>query len=715
MNNIEYLNGSVERITFYSDDTGFGVFKIFVKGQRDLLTVTGNVAAINIGEAIECAGNWINNTQYGLQFKAQQIKVTPPNTLEGIEKYLGSGLIKGIGAHFAKKLINAFGKEVLEVIESAPDRLLMLEGIGSKRQQQIISSWEEQKSIRNLMIFLQSHQVGTARSARIYKIYGDDAIRKIQENPYCLHADIRGIGFKTADALAKNLGIPSDSILRARAGVIHVLQQLCDHGHCAVALDELIMKSHQLLEINADTIANAIADEIKNATLHQEFMQEQLCIYPMALYQAEMKSAKNLQRLQHGILPWGQIDINKAIAWVETQTNLQLSSSQHLAIQEILQAKLAIITGGPGVGKTTLINSILKILQIKKLHIALCAPTGRAAKRLTETTGVMAKTIHRLLDFDPKTYNFRYNQQRPLPIDLLIIDESSMLDIILLHNLLKAVHDHTAVIFVGDIDQLPSVGSGSVLYDLINSNKITTVRLTEIFRQAATSKIILNAHRVNSGKMLLANDKQSDFFTIYMQTSELIQEKLIQLVKERVPKFYRCNPFTDIQVLTPMNRGSLGSRGLNVALQYHLNGDSEPKITKFGTTFAPKDKVIQVVNNYDKEVFNGDIGFIEQIDGDNTIVTVNFDQRLVNYNLHELDELNLAYAISIHKSQGSEFSIVIMPVSTQHYMLLARNLLYTGITRGKKLVILVAQKQAVWMAINNNQHLYRLTNLANLL
>lgn len=709
----EALQGSVERVTFHSEETGFCVLRTRVRGHRDLVTVVGATASITAGEYVECSGSWVTDKNHGLQFKTTSLRVVPPTTLEGIEKYLGSGLVRGIGPHFAKKLVSAFGESVFEVIELTPERLLTLDGIGKKRQEKVTSAWAEQKVIRGIMVFLQSHGVGTARAVRIYKTYGDKAIETVRTNPYRLALDIHGIGFKTADTLAEKLGIARDSLLRAEAGVRHVLQELCDNGHCAAPKNQLITASHQLLDIPLPVIEQAIQSELSEGNLVQDSISDECCIYPASLYHAEVRSAEHLKRLHQGTPPWGAVNLEQAIPWVEKQTGLCLSSSQQEALKTVLTAKLSIITGGPGVGKTTLVNSLLRIIRARKLSIALCAPTGRAAKRLTETTGLSAKTIHRLLDFDPKTYGFKHNQDNPLPLDVLIIDESSMIDIVLLNHLLKAVPSHAAVIFVGDIDQLPSVGSGSVLSDLIASGRLTTVRLTEIFRQAASSKIIVNAHRVNQGKMPLPNDGgDSDFFSIHAETAEEIHDRLVEVVSQRLPRYYQCNPIRDIQVLTPMNRGGLGSRGLNVALQQTLNGESEPRLNRFGTTFSPGDKVIQMTNNYEKEVFNGDIGFIERIDLEEGTVTVLFDQTVKSYEAGEMDELSLAYAISIHKSQGSEFPIVVMPLATQHFTLLARNLLYTGITRGKKLVVLIGQKKAIGMAVRNNKEASRLTKLA---
>ncbi|WP_423063523.1 SF1B family DNA helicase RecD2 [Candidiatus Paracoxiella cheracis] len=711
---LERIQGSVERVTFHSEETGFCVLRTKVKGRRDLVTIIGNAASITAGEFIECQGSWVNDKKHGLQFKTQQLRTVPPTTLEGIEKYLGSGMVKGIGPHFAKKLVTAFKEQVFDVIENEPDRLMELEGIGAKRKEQVTSAWAEQKVIRDIMVFLQSHGVGTARSVRIYKTYGDDAIEKVRENPYRLALDIRGIGFKTADNLASQLGIANDSLIRGQAGVRHVLQELCDNGHCAAEQQQLIKASVELLGIPVTIIEEAIQHEIQQENLVPDEINSERCVYPISLYTAETKVAENLKRLNTSTPPWGDLNIDKAIPWVEKKTGLQFAESQRHAIETVLRSKLAIITGGPGVGKTTIVNGFIKIIRAKGMSVGLCAPTGRAAKRLTETTGLAAKTIHRLLDFEPKTYSFKHNQDNPLPVDVLIIDESSMIDIVLFNHLLKAIPNHAALILVGDIDQLPSVGSGAVLSDLIKSSVMTTVRLTEIFRQAADSKIIVNAHRVNHGKMPLPNESEnSDFFTLYAETQEEIHDTLIDVVARRLPQHYRCDPIRDIQVLAPMNRGGLGSRGLNVDLQRALNSNAEPKITRFGSSYATGDKVIQMTNNYDKEVFNGDIGFIERIDLEDSMVKIRFDQTVKDYNMNELDEINLAYAISIHKSQGSEFPIIVIPLATQHYTLLARNLLYTAITRGKQLVILIGQKKAIGMAVSNNKEANRLTKLAD--
>ncbi len=707
------LGGLVERVTFHSEETGFCVLRVKVRGKADLVTVVGSAPSIAAGEYIDCRGAWVNDRQHGLQFKTDELKAQPPSTLEGIQKYLGSGLIKGIGPHFAKKLVHAFGDEVFDVIENAPDRLLKLPGIGKKRRDGVLAAWAEQKVIREIMVFLHSHGVGTSRAVRIYKTYGDDAIAKVTENPYRLALDIRGVGFKTADDLAEKLGIARDALIRAQAGVRHVLQEYSTQGHCAAEQNELINKTGDLLEIDLSIIVEAVNLEIAEKRLIQEPIDEKDCVFLAPLHHAECGVAQHMRRLAKHRCPWGSIDANAAIPWVEGKTGLQLSASQQEAVRLALQSNVLVITGGPGVGKTTVLNSILSILAAKRVRMQLAAPTGRAAKRLAETVGIEAKTLHRLLEFDPKNYGFKRDAMNPFDTDLIVIDETSMVDVVLMNQVLRAIDDNTALLLVGDMDQLPSVGPGAVLMDIIQSHAIPTVRLTEIFRQAATSQIIVNAHRINQGELpqSLPPEQDTDFYTLYAETPEEIYEKLITVVTKRIPSRFNLNPIRDIQVLTPMNRGSLGARSLNVELQQRLNPHASPKIVRYGITFAPGDKVIQMVNNYDKDIFNGDIGSISKINQEDDCLWINYDGREVRYEMNELDEINLAYATSIHKSQGSEYPVVVLPISTQHYMLLERNLLYTAVTRGKQLVVLIGQKKALSMALRNQRASRRLTKL----
>ena len=711
---VERVSGSLERITFHSEETGFCVLRVKVPGQRELATVTGCAASVTPGEYLECTGSWQNDRTHGMQFKAVHIKVVPPTTLEGIEKYLGSGMVHGIGHHFAKVLVQAFSEEVFDVIENSPERLLELPGIGRKRMESVAAAWVEQKAIREIMVFLQSNGLGTARAVRIYKSYGNEAIFKVTENPYRLALDIHGIGFKTADALAGKLGIAPDSMIRAQAGVRHVLQEMSGSGHCAAARKDLAESAAALLEIPQPVIESAIEAEIAEENLVPDEIAGTPCLFLAPLYRAEVGVAASLSRLSLGAPPWSGIVAEEAIPWVEGKNGITLSPSQRDAIGLALESKVVVVTGGPGVGKTTLVNSILGIIRARHLRVTLCAPTGRAAKRLTESTGMEAKTIHRLLEFDPQSFGFKRCRENPLATDLLVMDEASMVDVVLMNKLLPAIPDDAGLIIVGDVDQLPSVGPGCVLSDIIDSGAVPTVRLTEIFRQAAGSRIIVNAHRINRGELPLKDEGKelADFYFIPAATAEDIHAKLLQVVTERIPKRFGFHPVRDIQVLTPMNRGGLGARSLNAELQSVLNGKGEPKVTRFGITFAPGDKVIQTVNNYEKEVFNGDIGRIVEVKPDEGTLTVDFDDRVVEYQLGELDEVALAYATSIHKSQGSEYTAVVIPLAMQHYTMLERNLVYTAVTRGKKLVVVIGEPKALAMAVKNHKSHRRMTKLA---
>ncbi len=704
----------MERVTFHSEDSGFCVLRVKVRAHQDLATVVGTAAIVHAGEQVACEGSWVNDRTHGLQFKARSMRVIPPSTLEGIEKYLSSGMVRGIGPHFARKLVHSFGQEVFDVIEHTPERLTELEGIGAKRRQRITAAWAEQKVVRDIMVFLQSHGVGTARAVRIFKTYGDQSVERIRENPYRLALDIHGIGFHTADIVARQLGIAADSPARAQAGVRHVLQELSGAGHCAGRLTELAESTAGLLEIAPTVTERAIELEVAEGNLIREPIDGQTCVFLRPLHQAETGVAAHLRRLQQGDAPWGEIDTAMAIPWVEAKTGLSLSSSQQEAVARAVSNKVTVITGGPGMGKTTVVNSILRIVRAKSTRVLPCAPTGRAAKRLTESVGMEARTIHRLLEFDPKSFDFKRNALHPLEADLVVIDEVSMVDVVLMNKLLRAVPDQAAVLMVGDVDQLPSVGPGAVLSDVIDSRAVLTVRLTEIFRQAASSRIVVNAHRINRGEMPERPEEgeaTSDFYFISADSPESVHGKLLHLITERIPKRFGLDPVRDIQVLTPMNRGGLGARALNMELQERLNPGSEPRVTRFGWTYAPGDKIIQTANNYDKDVFNGDIGRITRVDSEQGLIHIDYDGREVEYELGELDEVSLAYATTVHKSQGSEYPAVLIPLATQHYMLLQRNLLYTAVTRGKRLVVIVAEPKALAMAVKNVRSTRRLTNL----
>jgi exodeoxyribonuclease V alpha subunit len=699
----EVLAGLVERVTYHNAENGFCVLRAKARGHRDLVTVVGHAAAIAAGEWITASGGWVNDHTHGQQFKAQFLRTSAPTSAEGIEKYLSSGMIRGVGPVYAKKLVRAFGEKVFDVIEATPDRLREINGIGPVRAASILAAWAEQKAVREIMVFLHSHGVGTARAVRIFKTYGADAIQVMTENPYRLARDIRGIGFKTADAIAMKLGIEKIAMVRVRAGISYALTEAMDEGHCGLPTGELIPLAEKLLEVPQGLIHTALDLERQEGSVIADRIGERDCIFLAGLHGAERAVAERLRTLINGALPWPWIDPEKALPWVEQRTGLTLAENQTAAVRLALTAKVLVITGGPGVGKTTIVNSILRILAAKGVGILLCAPTGRAAKRMSEATGMEARTIHRLLEVDPKAGGFRRGLDNPLDCDLLVVDETSMVDIMVMHALLKAVPNQAALLIVGDVDQLPSVGPGQVLADVIGSGAIPVVRLTEVFRQAAKSRIIVNAHRVNQGQMPEFDqpEQDSDFYFVPADDPETAVGRIIELVKTRIPRRFGLDPIRDIQVLCPMNRGGVGARSVNIELQAALNPAGDHKVERFGWTFAPGDKVMQIENDYDKEVYNGDIGYIDDVDPNASEVLTNFDGRSVTYGFGELDMLVPAYATTIHKSQGSEYPAVIIPVLTQHYPMLQRNLLYTGVTRGKRLVVLVGQKKAVAIAVRN--------------
>ena len=699
------LAGLVERVTFHNEQNGFCVLRLKVKGERELITLIGHAPAVSPGEYASASGNWVTDREHGRQFRAVFVRISPPTTLTGIERYLGSGMVKGIGPIYAGKLVKSFGAAVFDIFEQAPERLREIPGIGEVRARKITSGWADQKIIRSIMVFLHAHGVSTSRAVRIFKTYGPGAIDIVQENPYRLAQDIRGIGFLSADTIAQKIGIAKDSPLRAQAGISYALTEASGQGHCGLPYSELVPLAVKLLDIPESIIETAIAQEIADAVLLPDTVEGQPCVFLAPLYYAEQSIAAQIQRLGKGGTTLPAFDADKAIPWVEQKLSMQLADSQQEAIRLALSSKLLVITGGPGVGKTTLVNSILTIMTVKGVKPLLCAPTGRAAKRLSESTGLEAKTIHRLLEINPINGQFKRNADNPLACDLLIADECSMIDIPLANQLLKAVPSSTALILVGDVDQLPSVGPGQFLSDLIDSGAVSVIRLTEVFRQAATSRIVRSAHQINRGVFpsLPEKGETSDFYLVAAEEPEVIAQTVVDLVQTRLPRKFKVDPIRDIQVLCPMNRGITGARGINEALQAVLNPPGEHSVDKFGNRFSVGDKVMQIENNYDREVFNGDIGFVTGLDPAEEALAVAFDGRVVSYPFGELDELVLCYATTIHKSQGSEYPVVVIPISTQHYMMLKRNLIYTGITRGKRLVVLVGQKRALAMAVKGKQ------------
>lgn len=698
------LSGTVERVTYHNSDNGFCVLRVKAKGLRDIVTVVGHASVIASGEFIEAVGNWKNDTQYGLQLAAASLKVTPPTSLEGIQKYLASGLIKGIGPVYGERLVAAFGADVFHIIENEPRRLQEVEGIGRVRRNKIVKGWETQKKIKEIMLFLYANGVGASKAVRIYKTYGDRAIPLIQENPYRLAQDIFGIGFLTADSIAQKMGMEKNSLLRAKAGLRYALFEEVGNGNCGFPKGQLIPQAAKLLDIPVEIIETAIDEEIRQQGIIADTIGTEECLFIPSLYYYEKSIAERIQTLSQGTSSWGVINTDSAIPWAEKKLSINLAENQKKAVTAALNSKFMVITGGPGVGKTTIVNSILTILAAKKVQILLAAPTGRAAKRLIESTGLEAKTLHRLLEFDPMERRFKRDSNNPLDCSLLVIDESSMVDAQLMHSVLKAVPPETSVILVGDVNQLPSVGAGQVLADIIASQIIPVVTLTEIFRQAKTSKIITNAHAINNGDIPdLSNQLDGDFFFVHSETPEDAVQKIVHIVKNRIPQRWHYHPIHDIQVLCPANIGGIGAKSLNIELQKALNPSAAAKVERFGTIFATGDKVMQVENNYDKEVFNGDVGFIKTISSDDKELVISFDDRDILYDFDDLDEVVLAYACTIHKSQGSEYTAVVIPVMTQHFMMLQRNLIYTGVTRGKKLVIIVGQKKALSIAIKGKK------------
>ena len=699
---MDRLRCVVERVTYQNETNGYSVIKCRAKGYADLITVVGSMPEVHVGSVLTLSGEWTVNPKFGRQFTVSGFEETLPATVYGIEKYLGSGLVKGIGPKFAARIVRAFGAETLNVIEEDPDALLRVPGIGKLRVERIKKSWDEQKEIKNIMLFLQGHDVSTTHATKIYKTYGSDSIRVVKENPYRLADDIWGIGFRTADTIAEKLGVEKETAVRLRSGLLYTLNKLSDEGHCYARREQLLKTGAELLAVEEGVLPAVLDEMVRQDDVKTELIDGEdsapgeTAVYLPPFWFAETGTAKRLKQI-FSSPPSVKVKPQGLEERIRRVTGLNYDPAQMDAIRCAAGSKILILTGGPGTGKTTTTLGILTAFRQAGAKILLAAPTGRAAKRLSETTGMEARTIHRLLEFKPPE-GCQKNEQNPLEGDVLILDECSMIDIMLMYSLLKAVPDSMTLIFVGDVDQLPSVGAGNVLRDLIDAGVFPVVRLTKIFRQAAASRIITNAHRINRGRMPdLSNGKQSDFFFLEEEDPETAAQEIVRLVKERLPRAYGTR---DIQVLTPMQRGAVGAANLNQVLQAALNADAAG-LRRGGTDYRLHDKVMQIRNNYDKEVFNGDIGTVCRVNTEDRELTVSFDGREVLYDVTELDELVLAYAATVHKSQGSEYPIVVMPVLMTHYVMLQRNLVYTGVTRAKKLMVMIGSTKALALAVRN--------------
>ena len=707
---MEHLRCVVERITYQNADNGYTVLKCAVKNYSDLVTVVGTMPDTHVGSVLSLEGIWKMDARYGRQFSVEKFEETLPATVYGIEKYLGSGLVKGVGPKFAKRIVEKFGKDTLDIIEDTPDKLLTVQGIGKVRVDRIKTSWQEQKEIKNIMLFLQSHEVSTSHATKIFKTYGSESIVIVKENPYRLADDIWGIGFKTADSIAQKMGIDKGKFVRLRSGIFYTLNKLAEAGHCYATREQLIGKARELLEVEDAELEITLDEMIRANDVIREVAGEQEAVYLPPYYFSESGCAKRLFRLMSCGKKKSE-DAEEILKKVADLSEITYDEIQWQAVKTAISSKVMVLTGGPGTGKTTTTLGIISAYKQAGCQIILAAPTGRAAKRMSEATGMEAKTIHRLLEYKPLE-GYQKNEEYPLEGDVLILDECSMIDIMLMYNLLKALPEQMSLILVGDIDQLPSVGAGNVLRDIIDSGCVPVVRLTRIFRQAQGSRIIMNAHRINKGESIdMRGGKDSDFFFVTKESNQEVLDTIVQYCRTNLPRYYHVDPLQDIQVLTPMQRGECGAVNLNQVLQEAMN-PSKIFLRRGGTQYRLKDKVMQIRNDYDKEVFNGDIGTITKVDMEERELTVLFDEREVIYDVTELDELTLAYAVTIHKSQGSEYPIVVMPFTMSHFVMLQRNLLYTGVTRAKKILVLVGEKKAVYYAIKNETTTGRNTMLA---
>lgn len=704
---MERIQGVVERITFQNEESGYTVARFQPEGRREPVTVVGNTLSLTAGESVALKGEWTTHARFGRQFRIESYEKVHPSTVEGMRKYLGSGLIKGIGPVMAGRIVDHFGTKTLEVIEKASKRLVEVEGLGRKRAGMIEDAWKEQREIHNVMVFLQSHDVGTGHAVKIWKRYGQDAISLIRENPYRLSADVWGIGFTSADRIAQKMGIEPQSDQRIMAGIRYVLDTAAESdGHIYLPKEELSTVCAETLDVSPEMIAPCI-EQLQKI---EEVVVEEDRVYKPPLYYAEQGVAtrvhqfSSIERIETG-------DTGREIAVIEKRNGVRFAARQKVALEKALAHSLLVLTGGPGTGKTTTIRGLIALFEARGKDVALAAPTGRAAKRMAEATGREASTIHRLLKYSPGENRFEKNFENQLSAGAVIVDEVSMMDVILMNSLLRAVPLRASLVLVGDVDQLPSVGPGNILKDIIGSGKAETVALNEIFRQARESRIVTNAHSILAGEIPeVDNSRDSDFFFSEVEGPEEVVDTVCGLCRNRLPRAYGVDAVDDIQVLAPMYRGETGAINLNEVLQERLNPDGQ-ELHRGGVRYRVGDKVMQVRNNYDKDVFNGDIGRVAAIDMTNHALAVRYPERTVGYDFTELDEIVLAYATSVHKSQGSEYPVVVLPLTTQHYMMLQRNLLYTAVTRAKNLVVIVGTRKAMAIAIRNNRVADRYTSL----
>lgn len=703
---LQSIEGTVERITFYNEENGYTVARFQPKRKSYVVTIVGNLMSVNVGESLRVQGRWTTHAQYGRQFEVETYTVHMPATIEGIRKYLGSGLIKGIGPVTAERIVDHFGLDTLDVIETDPQRLSEVPGVGRKRVRMIERAWAEQQSIKEIMLFLQGHDVSTGLAVKIYRQYGDAAIDVVRREPYRLARDVYGIGFLTADRIARSIGIAHDAPERVAAGVQYVLGSFSDDGHVFAERSELVRAAAEMLEVEPDRVSWAI-DEL---AAENELRVEEDAVYLRPFYYAEVGVARRLRTMlsvdRSRLAFYRNANWERVFAYLNGRMAFQLTEKQQAAVRQALTEKVSILTGGPGTGKTFTVQTIIRLLRARGQGVLLAAPTGRAAKRLSETTGEPAQTLHRLLEFSPhQGFKFMRDSDNPLDADMIVVDEASMIDVLLMNALLKAIDATSHVLFVGDVDQLPSVGAGNVLRDMIDSGVVPSVALDTIFRQAADSYIIVNAHRINQGEFPIFSRSASDFFLFRHEDPERAADRVLELVAERIPRRFGYEPLHDIQVLSPMHRGAAGVAALSDRLQATLNPaePTKPEAPYGSRVYRLGDKVMQVRNNYDKDVFNGDMGFVTRVDREEQVLTVHFDDRPVDYEFHELDDLLHAYAVSIHKSQGSEYPAVVVPLLTQHYMMLQRNLLYTAVTRARELAVLVGTKRAIAIAVRNDK------------